>query len=190
MNEGKYNKKIKKLKTKKYEYSEEGKLNKTLGLLGGSNHSISNEEINTLIKNLRHQESIGEITGLVIKDLPETLYITWDDDTLGAPILIQKSKKIIGYTKKQILDIYKKGERVFINDLKEHLEKDFLEVYYLGTVELEHNNEEWFSYQFIGKDEKIYILESKKGNFLSDVKKYNLVRFSIEDDFLKAEIIE
>lgn len=86
----KYSKRVESLKKKRYEYSSPERLQKFLSITGGSEDLITKGEIDELIKTLKHRESIGEIKGLVIRDLKEYLYIMWDDDSLGEPIVIKK----------------------------------------------------------------------------------------------------
>jgi hypothetical protein len=90
MKNNKYTKKIESIKKKRYNYSSEEKLKKQLSIAGGSDDLITKGEIDELINCLKHRESIGEIKGLVIRDLKKHLYIMWDDDSLGEPIIIKK----------------------------------------------------------------------------------------------------
>lgn len=180
----KYDKKIKKSKEKKYKYSEKENLGKTLGLLGAHNHPISNVEIDTLIKNLRYQESIGEIEGLVIKDMPNYLYIMWDDDSLGAPLLIRKSDLLLN-TSKKLVEYLKKAEQISILDIYKDLENPLI-VYYITMKKI---NDTRFSYLFLGKnDGKAYILEGKKNiPFFDDIKTNILVSI---DHNSKEDVLE
>lgn len=165
----KFNKKIMKIKSKKYDYSEVEKLSKFLDLHGGSNHSISDKEIDTLVKDLRYKESIGEITGLVIKDTPKQLYIMWDDDSLGAPLIIKRKKiKVVLDTPEKLVEHYKEAEKINIKTILKELKRKPLEVFFMAKGGFKYKEEgyEMIWYNFMDKNGKVYTIKMREINHL------------------------
>lgn len=143
-----------------------------------------------MIKDLKHRESIGEIKGLVVRDLPEYTYIMWDDDSLGSPIIIKKGEKILLDTPEKLVKHYKESEKINIKTILKELKENPLEVFFMtkGSFKYEENGYKMIWHDFIDKKNgKVYTIISREINrlFDHDIKTFDNFKFIMENGMLK-----